>query len=179
MTALARHATPRIATPRLLFLYPRCAQHRLLGALSGVQPRDISQPLADSPPVVRPVEGAPHSTSPSSTQTSEPASQRRLLESPHPGPPPPVPKANRPRPRLRASKAAITLVCLIQESGFVLLIRNDGPLTNTTVDTSSSRTDTWATRRTKPTIFTSGGEEQGLRGHVLSSRICRQARQIR
>ena len=124
MAGLARHATPRIAVPRLLFLYPRCAQHRLLGSvLSGVRPRD-TQPQVDSPSAVRPVEGAPHSTSPSSTQASDPESQRRLLESAQPGPPPPVPKVERPRPRLRASKAAVTLVCLICHSGHVLSIRN-------------------------------------------------------
>jgi len=130
MAALARHATPRIAAPRLLFLYPRCAQHRLLGSLpSGIQPRGTPQPHVDSPSVVRPVEGAPHSTSPSSTQTSDPASQRRLLESAQPGPPPPAPKVERPRPRLRASKAAVTLVCLFYHSGLALSIRNDRPLT--------------------------------------------------
>lgn len=129
MAALACHTTPRIAAPRLLFLYPRCAQHRPLRALSGMRPRDISQPLADPPPAVRPIEGASHSTSPSSTQASDPASQRRLLESAQPGPPPPAPKAERPRPRLRASKAAITLVCLFQQSGFVPSIQDDRSLT--------------------------------------------------
>jgi len=127
MAALARHATPRIAAPRLLFLYPRCAQHRLLGSLlSGIQPRDTPQPHADSPSVVRPAEG---STSPSSTQASDPASQRRLLESAQPGPPPPAPKVERPRPRLRASKAAVTLVCLFYHSGLALSIRNHRVLT--------------------------------------------------
>ena len=129
MAVLARHATPRITVPRLLFLYPRCAQHRLLGgALSGVRRRD-TQPQVDSPSVVRPVESAPHSTSPSSTQASDPVSQRRLLESAQPGPPPPVPKAERPRPRLQASKAAITLVCLFYRSGLAPSIRKDWPLT--------------------------------------------------
>ena len=125
MAGLARHATPRTTIPRLLFLYPRCTQHRLLGgAISGIRLRD-TQPQADSPSVVRPVESAPHSTPPSSTQASDPASQRRLLESAQPGPPPPVPKVERPRPRLRASKAAITLVCLIYHSGLVPSIRKD------------------------------------------------------
>src|SRR5258706_10780990 len=113
MAALARHATPRITVPRLLFLYPRCVQHRLLGgALSGIR-QPPTQPQVDSPSVVRPVESAPHSTSPSSTQASDPASQRPLLESAQPGPPPPVPTAVRPRTRLPTSNAALTLVYLI------------------------------------------------------------------
>jgi hypothetical protein len=121
MAAFARHAAPRIPAPKLLFLYPRCAQHRLLGSvLSGIRPRDTPQPQADSSSVVRSVEGAPHSTSPSSTQASDPESQRRLLESAQPGPPPPAPKAERLRPRLRASKAAVTLVCLFYHFGLVL-----------------------------------------------------------
>lgn len=129
-------------------------RHAMMSALSAI-PASL---LKDAPPVVVPT---------GESVTADAASPQLAAR------PPPVPKAPRPRPTIRSTKAALFIVRL------PFLLTPLHPTEHVTVDTRSraatSRSPQWPDTPT----HTDWGTQQGLCRPFLSSRIRRQAWEIR